>query len=136
HRREIVCDQKDCSWYEGDGVRGRRRGKKVLTLQWGPGVADALFWDRKRPRLPSLPLANLVAMKCRRGRLRSQKSAPITPRASLKGEYLPWPRHFSSRLPSCLSSFRYGFVPLSAANCCSVLSFESDSICSLQTEIT
>jgi len=56
----------------------------------------ALFWDRRRPRLPMLQLAILSGDEgrrgrlhplqlailsgdeCRRGRLRSQKSAPDT----------------------------------------------------------
>ena len=44
-----------------------------------------LFWDRRRPRLPTLPLPNLSGDKCRRGRLRSQKSTSDTPTGLLKG---------------------------------------------------
>ena len=37
-------------------------------------VKSALFWERRRPRLPTSPLGALSPNLCRRGRLRSQKS--------------------------------------------------------------
>jgi len=41
-----------------------------------------LFWDRRRPRLPDVTLAGLSGDECRRGRLRSQKSAPHNSRVA------------------------------------------------------
>src|SRR6185503_8229723 len=48
-------------------------------------VTGALFWDRRRPRLHFVATKFASGNVCRRGRLRSQKSAPVTIEASLKG---------------------------------------------------
>jgi len=39
-------------------------------------LQGALFWDRRRPRLPTSPMRNFKRNGGRRGRLRFQKSAP------------------------------------------------------------
>jgi len=73
---------------------GRALHKKVspsLSIPFSNAIElmDALFWDRRRPRLLTLPLEDPQWNDGRRGRLRSQKSAPISPLASLKGIEVP-----------------------------------------------
>jgi len=48
-------------------------------------LMGALLWDRRRPRLHSLRLTDLRGNVGRRGRLRSQKSAPLRSKGVTKG---------------------------------------------------
>ena len=58
--------------------RARSSGTRRSTLVTPYQPTDALFWDRRRPRLHSSPLRIARGNVCRRGRLRSQKSAPAS----------------------------------------------------------
>jgi len=61
------------------------RTKRAVPFSDAFQVSGALFWDRRRPRLHTLPLAILSGDEGRRGRLRSQKSAPIELKWVTKG---------------------------------------------------
>jgi len=83
-------------------------------------LMSALFWDRRRPRLHSSRLTDLSGNVGRRGRLRSQKSALISLKASLKGicygckAFSTRERFFRLNVPFCRNPTNSPFFPTTA----------------------
>src|SRR6476659_4432722 len=73
-----ACDSTNCCGVD------RFRNPLVTPLE----PTGALFWDRRRPRLHSSRLTDLSGSVGRRGRLRPQKSAPISARGVTKVDRL------------------------------------------------